>query len=87
MEKRLIDGIEVQRSSGNVDADPGLPDAQKLKITIGVVVEIWKAMRRLDWPNERPQSVWGSRCGASRALDAVRRLYFDGSMKMWHIPW
>ena len=48
MERRLIDGIEVQRSSGNVYADPGLPDAGKLKITIGVVIEIRKAMRRLD---------------------------------------
>ena len=47
MEKRLIDGIEVQRGSGNVYADLGLPDAEKLKIKTGLVIEIGKAMRSL----------------------------------------
>jgi predicted XRE-type DNA-binding protein len=47
MKKGLIDGIEVQRSSGNVFADLDLPDAEKLKIKTGLVVEIRKAMRRL----------------------------------------
>ena len=47
MKKRLIDGIEVQRSSGNVFADLGLPDAEKLKIKTGLVIEIRKAMRQL----------------------------------------
>jgi len=47
MEKRLINGIEVQRSSGNVYADLGLPDADKLKIKTGLVIEIRKAMRHL----------------------------------------
>lgn len=44
MKKRLIDGIEVQRGSGNVYADLGLPDAEKLKIKTGLVIEIRKAM-------------------------------------------
>jgi len=48
MEKRLIDGIEVQQSSGNVYADLGLPDAEKLKIKTGLVIEIRKAMRSLN---------------------------------------
>jgi predicted XRE-type DNA-binding protein len=48
MKKRLIDGVEVQRSSGNVFADLGLPDADKLKIKTGLVIEIRKAMRSLD---------------------------------------
>ena len=47
MKKRVIDGIEAQRSSGNVYADLGLPDAEKLKIKTGLVIEIRKAMRRL----------------------------------------
>src|SRR4030067_1259934 len=47
MKKRVIDGIEVQRSSGNVYAALGLPDADKLKIKTGLVIEIRKAMRRL----------------------------------------
>ena len=46
MKKRIIDGIEVQRSSGNVYADLGLPDAERLKIKSGLVIEIRKAMRR-----------------------------------------
>ena len=48
MKTRLIDGVEVHRGSGNVFADLGLPDADKLKIKTGLVIEIRKAMRRLD---------------------------------------
>lgn len=47
MQNRHIDGIEVQRGSGNVYADLGLPDAEKLKIKTGLVIEIRKAMRSL----------------------------------------
>ena len=45
MKTRLIDGIEVHRSSGNVFSDLGLADADKLKIKTGLVIEIRKAMR------------------------------------------
>ena len=45
MKSRLIDGVEVQRRSGNVFSDLGLPDADKLKIKTGLVIEIRKAMR------------------------------------------
>ncbi len=45
MQKQVIDGIEVMRSSGNVFADLGLPDAEKLRIKTGLVIEIRKAMR------------------------------------------
>jgi len=47
MQKQNIEGAEVQRSSGNVFADLGLPDAEKLKIKTGLVIEIRKAMRTL----------------------------------------
>ena len=47
MKTRLIDGIEVQQGSGNVYADLGLPDAEKLKIKTGLVIAIRKAMRSL----------------------------------------
>ena len=47
MKTRIVDGIEVQRSSGNVYADLDLPDADKLKIKTGLVIEIRHAMRRL----------------------------------------
>ena len=48
MKKRIIEGIEVEAGSGNVFADLGLPDAEKLKVKSGLVVEIVKAIRRLD---------------------------------------
>jgi predicted XRE-type DNA-binding protein len=47
MKTRLVDGMEVHRSSGNVFADLGLADAEKLKIKTGLVIEIRKAMRSL----------------------------------------
>jgi predicted XRE-type DNA-binding protein len=45
MRTRLVDGVEVQRGSGNVFADLGLVDAEKLKIKTGLVIEIRKAMK------------------------------------------
>ena len=47
MKTRLIDSVEVHRGSGNVFADLGLPDAEKLKIKTGLVIEIRNAMRKL----------------------------------------
>jgi predicted XRE-type DNA-binding protein len=52
MARRVIDGIEVERSSGNVFADLGLPDAEKLKIKSGLVIEIARAVRRLGLTQE-----------------------------------
>lgn len=48
MKTRFIDGVEVQRGSGNVYADLGLPNADKLKIKTSLVIEIRKAMRSLN---------------------------------------
>lgn len=45
MNKRTIKGIEVEIGSGNVFADLGLPDADKLKIKSGLTIEISKAIR------------------------------------------
>ncbi len=44
MSKRIVEGIEVEASSGNVFADLGLPDADKLQIKSGLTVEIAKAI-------------------------------------------
>jgi predicted component of viral defense system (DUF524 family) len=44
MQKRITEGVEVQRSSGNVLADLGLPDAEKFKIKTSLVTKIMKAM-------------------------------------------
>lgn len=45
MKTQLINGIEVQQGSGNVFADLGLADAEKLHIKTRLVIEIRKAMR------------------------------------------
>lgn len=54
MSKRphTIEGIEVETSSGNVFADLGLADAEKLKIKSGLVFEITRAVRRLSLTQE-----------------------------------
>lgn len=49
MSKRThtVEGIEVETSSGNVFADLGIADAEKLKIKSGLVIEITRAVRKL----------------------------------------
>lgn len=49
---RMIEGIEVESSSGNVFADLELAGAEKLKIKSGLLIEITKAVRRLDLTQE-----------------------------------
>ena len=48
MKTQLVESVEVHRGSGNVFADLGLADAEKLKIKTGLVIEIRKAMRTRD---------------------------------------
>lgn len=52
MAKRMIDGVEIETGSGNVFADLALPDAEKLKIKSGLVIEITRAVRRLGLTQE-----------------------------------
>ena len=52
MARRMIEGIEIETSSGNVFADLGLADAEKLKIKSGLVIEITRAVRRLGLTQE-----------------------------------
>ncbi|MDR2244103.1 MAG: helix-turn-helix domain-containing protein [Burkholderiales bacterium] len=47
MRKQIINGVEVWHGSNNVFADLGLPNADKLKIKSGLVIEIMQAMRAL----------------------------------------
>jgi len=46
MKLRIIDGVEVHSSSGNVYADLGLADAEQLKIKTDLVIAIRKASQR-----------------------------------------
>lgn len=45
MQKRIVNGVEVRRSSGNVFADLGVPDADKLKVKTDLAIEIRKAIK------------------------------------------
>jgi predicted XRE-type DNA-binding protein len=47
MAKRVREGVEIEIGSGNVFADLGLPNADKLQIKSGLVIEIAKAVRKL----------------------------------------
>ncbi|MDD5242012.1 MAG: helix-turn-helix transcriptional regulator [Sulfuricella sp.] len=96
MKKRVIDGIEVQRSSGNVYADLGLPDAEKLKIKTGLVIEIRKAMRRLDLTQQAASKRMGiaqpkvsgmmrgdfSNLSERKLMDCLNRLGYDIEIKV-----
>lgn len=96
MKKRVIDGIEVQRSSGNVYADLGLPDAEKLKIKTGLVIEIRKAMRRLGLTQQEAAKRMGitqpkvsdmmrgdfSNLSERKLMDCLNRLGYDIEIKV-----
>ncbi|MGK5027811.1 helix-turn-helix domain-containing protein [Janthinobacterium sp. RB2R34] len=53
MKKYPVDGIAFEPSSGNVFADLGLADADKLQIKSGLVGEISKAIRKLELTQEQ----------------------------------
>ncbi|MBI3372792.1 MAG: XRE family transcriptional regulator [Betaproteobacteria bacterium] len=96
MKKRLIDGVEVQRSSGNVFADLGLPDADKLEIRSGLVIEIRKAMRRLELTRQAAAKRMGitqpkvsdmmrsnfSNLSERESMDCLNRLGYDIEIKV-----
>ncbi|MDR0439794.1 MAG: helix-turn-helix domain-containing protein [Candidatus Accumulibacter sp.] len=63
MATHVIDGIEIEESSGNVFADLGLPDADKLKIKSDLAIEIACAIRRLGLSQEEA----GKRMGIPQA--------------------
>lgn len=63
MAKRMIDGIEIEMSSGNVFADLDLPDAERLKVKSGLVIEIIRAVRRQGLTQEEA----GRRMGVSQS--------------------
>ena len=91
MKTRQIDGIPVQRSSGNVYADLGLPQADKLKIKAGLVIEIRKAMRSLDLTQQAAAQRMGisqpkvsdmmrgdfANLSERKLMDCLRRLGYD----------
>lgn len=96
MKKRVIDGVEVQRSSGNVFADLGMPDADKLKIKSGLVIEIRKAMRQQGLTQQEAAKRMGitqpkvsdmmrgdfSNLSERKLMDCLNRLGYDIEIKV-----
>lgn len=96
MKKRLVDGNEVRQGSGNVYADLGLPDAEKLKIKTGLVVEIRRAIRRLGLTQQEAAKRMGitqpkvsdmmrgdfSNLSERKLMDCLNRLGYDIEIKV-----
>ncbi len=96
MNKRKIGGIEVEVSSGNVFADLGLPDSDKLKIKSGLVIEITKAVRELGLSQEEAGRRMGlpqpkvsglfrgdfTNVSERKLMDCLNRLGYDIEIKV-----
>ena len=96
MQKRIIEGVEVQRSSGNVFADLELPDAEKLKIKTGLAIEIRKAMRALGLTQQEAAKRMGipqpkvsgmmrgdfTNLSERKLMDCLNRLGYDIEIKV-----
>ena len=96
MKTHLVDGVEVHRGSGNVFADLGLADAEKLKIKTGLVVEIRKAMRSRGLTQQEAAKLMGitqpkvsdmmrgdfSNLSERKLMDCLNRLGYDIEIKV-----
>ena len=96
MNKQMIDGVEVEMSSGNVFADLDLPDVDKLKIKSGLVIEITKAVRNLGLSQEEAGRRMGlpqpklsglfrgdfSNVSERKLMDCLNRLGYDIEIKV-----
>ena len=96
MKKSAIELIEFEMGSGNVFADLGLPDADKLKIKSGLVIEITKAMRRMNLTQKAAAERMGipqpkvsamlrgnfSNLSERKLMDCLNRLGYDIEIKI-----
>lgn len=96
MKKRVINGIAVESSSGNVFADLGLPYADKLKIKSGLVIEITQAIRKLGLTQQEAAKRMGitqpkvsdmmrgdfSNLSERKLMDCLNRLGYDIEIKV-----
>jgi predicted XRE-type DNA-binding protein len=96
MKKRVIDGVEVLRGSGNVFADLALPQAEKLKIKTGLVITIRKAIDRLQLTQQEAAARMGltqpkvsemmrgnfSNLSERKLMDCLVRLGYDIEIKV-----
>ena len=96
MRTRLVEGVEVHRSSGNVFADLGLADAEKLKIKTGLVIEIRKAMKARGLTQQEAAKLMGitqpkvsdmmrgdfTNLSERKLMDCLTRLGYDIEIKV-----
>lgn len=96
MRKRNVKGTEAEMSSGNVFADLGLRDAEKLKIKSGLVIQIIKAVRRLGLSQEEAGRRMGlpqpkvsalfrgdfANVSERKLMDCLNRLGYDIEIKI-----
>jgi predicted XRE-type DNA-binding protein len=96
MKKCIVDGVECWEGSDNVFADLGLPNAEKLKIKLDLVVEIRKAMRRLGLTQQEAARRMGitqpkisdmmrgnfSNISERKLMDCLNRLGYDIEIKL-----
>jgi len=96
MKTTLIAGVEVHEGSGNVFADLGLADADKLKIKTGLVIEIRKAMQRRALTQQQAAQLMGltqpkvsgmmrgdfANLSERKLMDCLTRLGYDIEIKV-----
>lgn len=96
MKARLVQGVEVRRGSGNVFADLGLADAEKLRIKTGLVIEIRKAMKARGLTQQEAAKLMGitqpkvsdmmrgdfSNLSERKLMDCLTRLGYDIEIKV-----
>jgi predicted XRE-type DNA-binding protein len=96
MKKQVVSGIQVESSSGNVFADLGLPDSDKLKIKSGLVIEITQAIRKLNLTQQDAAKRMGitqpkvsdmmrgdfSNLSERKLMDCLNRLGYDIEIKV-----
>lgn len=96
MKTRIVNGVEVHRGSDNVFADLGLPDAEKLKIKTGLVIEIRKAMKNRGLTQQEAARLMGvtqpkvsdmmrgnfSNLSERKLMDCLTRLGYDIEIKV-----
>lgn len=96
MKTELVNDVEVHRGSGNVFADLGLADAEKLKIKTGLVIEIRKAMKQRGLTQQEAAARMGitqpkvsdmmrgdfSNLSERKLMDCLSRLGYDIEIKV-----
>jgi predicted XRE-type DNA-binding protein len=96
MNKRIVEGVEVEVGSGNVFADLSLPGADKLQIKSGLTIEIARAIRERGFTQAEAAERMGltqpkvssllrgefSNFSERKLMDCLSRLGYDIEIRM-----